>query len=109
MVEDEVKEFWDGADALNGGLVHGGSLKGWGATWRTEEGMGVTRDSRSCQRHFSRVAAWITSVVLADARRSPVTKIRGKRTYGLNLLGSQLDTFRTSQSHVHPPGFSSGK
>ena len=26
MVENEVKEFWDRADALNGGLVHGESL-----------------------------------------------------------------------------------
>jgi len=40
VVEDEVKEFWDGADALKDGLVHGGSLEGRGATWRTEEGMG---------------------------------------------------------------------
>lgn len=40
VVEDDVKEFWDRADALNDGLVHGEGVEQRQATGREDEGMG---------------------------------------------------------------------
>ena len=60
MVEDEVEEFWDGTDALKGGLVHGEGSGMAVSHWTDERRNGVLHVT--CDRvSFSRITACITS------------------------------------------------
>ena len=82
MVEDEVKEFRDRADALKNGLVHGQSHKWLCAGGRGDELRHVTHNCIT----FSRVTAWIPSTVLADMH-SVGTKYIVGGTYGIVQRG----------------------
>jgi len=82
VVEDEVEEFRDRADALENGLVHGQSHKWLCTGGRGDELRHVTHNCVT----FSRVTTWISSAAVSADMHSVGTKYIGG-TYGIDQRG----------------------